>query len=286
MKKVLITGARGTAGRALARYLQSRAKVTACGHADLDIADELQVRKLIGEKKPDIVFNCAGYTRVDDAEAEPELAHRVNVDGPRILAHALDESGGKLIHLSTDYVFDGEKRAPYLPGDPVGPLSIYAQTKADSEKAVLGCGSRNLVVRVAWLFTTGGKTFLSKLKELIMREKLLRVADDREGRCTYSPDLAEALWDFAEKDAKGIFHFSNNGSCSWYDFAHALLDTARKLGLPVKTEKLERVSSKSFASRAARPEYSVLDLNATVKLLGRAPREWRETLVDFLKEKG
>ena len=285
MKNVLITGAAGTAGRTLACYLESRARVTACRHAELDITDEARVRKAIAEKRPEIVFNCAGYTRVDDAEKEPELAHRINVDGPRILSLALAETGGKLVHLSTDYVFDGEKRTPYLSDDLVGPLGIYAQTKADSEKAVLGSGGRHLVVRVAWLFKTGGRTFLSRLKDLILREKHLRVANDREGPCTYAPDLAEALWELAQKDALGIYHFANAGSCSWHGFAEELLAAARKLGLPVRTETLEPVSSNSFSSRALRPEYSVLDLGKTVELLEKTPRHWKETLPDFLREK-
>ena len=285
MKAVLITGAAGTAGRTLVRHLESKARLTACRHVDLDITDEASVRKTLAKAKPEIVFNCAGYTRVDDAEREPELAHRVNVDGPRILARSLAETGGKLVHLSTDYVFDGEKRTPYLPDDPVGPLSIYAQTKADSEKAVLGTGDQHLVVRVAWLFKTGGRTFLSQLKDLILREKHLCVADDREGPCTYAPDLAEALWMLAQKDARGIYHFANAGSCSWHGFAEELLAAARNLDLPVRTETLERVNSKSFSSRALRPEYSVLDLSKTVELLGKEPRHWRKTLPDFLREK-
>lgn len=285
MKSVLITGAGGTAGRTLAAYVSTRVRVTALRHADLDISDESRVREELVRVRPDIVFNCAGYTRVDDAEREPEVARRVNVEGPRILARNLAERGGKLVHLSTDYVFDGEKRTPYLPEDPVGPLSIYAQTKADSEKAVLGSGTSHMVVRVAWLFTTGGKTFLSRLKDLILREEVLRVADDREGPCTYAPDLAAALWTLAETDATGIYHFANSGSCSWYGFAEELLAAAKKLGLPVKTQRLERVDSGSFASPARRPEYSVLDLSKTVALLGKPPRHWKETLPDFLKEK-
>ena len=273
------------AGRALASYLRSKAEVMACTHAELDIADEPGVRRVLSEKKPELVFNCAGYTRVDDAEREPELAHRANVDGPRVLARALTDVGGRLIHLSTDYVFDGEKRTPYLPGDPVGPLGIYAQTKADSEKVVLGSGGAHLVVRVAWLFMTGGGTFLSRLKELIFRERHLRVAGDREGPCTYAPDLAAALWALAQKEARGIYHFSDSGSCSWHSFAEALLAAARKQGLPVKTEELERVGSETFSSRARRQEYSVLDLGKTVTLLGAEPRHWRDTLPDFLREK-
>ena len=285
MKNVLITGAGGTAGRSLARYLASRARVSALAHRELDVGDEKRVRKALAEKKPDIVFNCAGYARVDDAEREPEKAHRANVDGPRNLARALVKTGGKLIHLSTDYVFDGEKRSPYLPEDATGPLGIYAQTKADGEKAVLGAGGPHLVVRVAWLFQTGGTTFLSRLKDLIFREKHLRVADDREGPCTYVPDMTEALWALAEKDARGIYHFTNSGSCSWHGFAVALIEAARKLGLPVQIEEPERISSGAFSSPARRPEYSVLDLDKTVELLGRKPRHWKETLPDFLREK-
>lgn len=285
MKQVLITGAGGTAGRALARYLASRAAVSAFTHAQLDIADEVQVRRVLAEKKPEIIFNCAGYTRVDDAEREPDKAQRANIDGPRILARVLSESDGKLVHLSTDYVFDGEKRTPYLPGDRVGPLCIYAQTKADGEKAVLGASASHLVVRVAWLFQSGGANFLSRLKELIFREKHLRVADDRQGPCTYAPDMAEGLWALAQKDARGIFHFTNDGSCSWHSFAVELIAAARRLGLPVLTEEPERISSEAFSALARRPEYSVLDLTGTVELLGRRPRHWRETLNDFLKEK-
>lgn len=285
MKSVLITGAGGTAGRALAAYLSARARVTALGHADLDIAEESRVREVLERTRPEIVFNCAGYTRVDDAEREPELARKINVEGSRILARAMTQRGGRLVHLSTDYVFDGEKRTPYLPEDPIGPLSIYAQTKADSEKAVLGSGGSHLVVRVAWLFATGGKTFLSRLKDLMMREEKLRVAGDREGPCTYAPDLAAGLWALAERGEGGLYHYTNSGSCSWHGFATELLSAAKKMGLPVRTQQLERVDSASFASPARRPEYSVLDLSKTIALLGAPPRHWKDTLPDFLKEK-
>jgi dTDP-4-dehydrorhamnose reductase len=284
VKSILITGAGGTTGRSLARYLASKAHVCSFTHAQLDIADETQVRKAVAEKKPEIVFNCAGYTRVDAAEQEPEKAHRANVEGPRILARVLAETKGKLVHLSTDYVFDGEKRTPYLPEDAVGPLSIYAQTKADGEKAVLGAGGAHLVVRVAWLFQTGGTNFLSRLKELIFRESHLRVADDRQGPCTYVPDMTEALWALAQKDARGIYHFTNEGSCSWHGFAVELIAAARRLGLPVLTEEPERISSDAFSALARRPEYSVLELGKTVELLGKRPRPWKETLRDFLLE--
>ena len=286
MKTVLITGAGGVAGKALTAHLQGKSKLFALPHAQLDIADEKQVRRVIGEKNPEIVFNCAAYTKVDQAEDEPEAARRANVDGARILAHALTERGGKLIHLSTDYVFDGEKKGPYLPDDPVAPLSIYAQTKADGEKAVLGSGGAHLIVRVAWVFASGGRTFLCRLKQLIMQEEFLRVADDREGPCTYAPDLAAGLWKLAQKDARGIHHFTNQGSCSWHSFAEQLLATARKLNLPVKTKRIDRISSTDLPLKALRPNYSVLDLAKTIELLGGPPRHWEETLVDFLSEKG
>lgn len=282
--KRLILGAGGILGGALARHYRAGGiSCLASGHAALDLCDTPAIEAVLDRDRPECVINAAAMTAVDLCESERERAFEVNAAAPGRLAAACHKRGIRMVHVSTDYVFDGAIRRPYHEEDPARPLGVYAASKLEGESRVLAAAPSALVVRPAWVFSPGGKTFLCRLRELVATEETLRVANDRTGNCTYAPDLATAIEALVARGAAGIVHFANRGELSWYDFALALLDVAPRLDLPVRCRKVEPISSASLNLPAKRPPYSVLDTSHYEKLTGNTIRPWRETLPEFLR---
>lgn len=280
----LILGAGGILGNALTRH--SRARGIPCfalNHAALDLCDTPALAAALERHRPECVVNAAAMTAVDLCESERARAFEVNAAAPGRLAVACRERGIRLVHVSTDYVFDGAIRRPYREEDSARPLGVYAASKLEGEQRVLAADPSALVVRPAWVFSADGKTFLCRLRRLVATEETLRVANDRTGNCTYAPDLATAIEALVVRRATGIVHFANRGELSWYDFALALLEEALRLGLPVRCRKVEPISSALLNLPAKRPPYSVLDTSRYKQLTGNAIRPWRETLPDFLR---
>ncbi len=242
-------GAGGMLGRDLVGAVErSGHEVRALAHAELDVTDAAAVEAAVQDSRPRWVANCAAYTRVDDAEAEPGEALRVNGEAAAIVAHAARAAGATALYPSTDYVFDGTKQSDYLESDPVAPLSSYGRSKLAGERASQG----HLVVRSSWLFGAGGRNFVETMLGLAARRDELRVVEDQVGSPTFTPHLAEGLVQLMEADARGVRHLTAGGSCSWRDFAREIF---ARTGAAVR---LDGCSTEEFGAPAPRPGRSVL----------------------------
>jgi dTDP-4-dehydrorhamnose reductase len=274
--RILVTGAAGLLGGSMVAEARGRGhEVVGLSRAELDVTDEGRVRDLIAGHRPDAIVHCAGHTGVDQAESEPALARTVNRDGARNVAVAADASGADLLYVSTDYVFDGRKRSPYVPADETGPLSVYGRTKLEGEQVVMSALPGALVVRTSWLY--GGKSgFVPAVLRRAGSGERLRVVDDQRGRPTWAPDAAAVMLDLLGRGASGVWHAAGGGECTWLDLAREAL---RLRGMQVE---VEAISSRDFGSPARRPAYSVLDLTATEALLGRRINDWRVALARCL----
>ncbi len=244
---------------------------------DLDITNPDQVSRTLNEVRPDVVINAAAYTDVDACEQNQDLAESVNAAGPANLARACRDLGSRLIHISTDYVFDGRATRPYRPDDPVAPINVYGRTKQHGEQRVRETLPDHLIVRTSWLHAPHGKNFVNTILRLAAQKPELRVVDDQVGCPTYAADLADALLTLARSDARGTFHFCNAGVCSWYAFAREIL---RQAGL---STPVFPTTTADFPRPAPRPAYSVLDTSTFTQLTGQPPRPWQEALADSLR---
>lgn len=275
--KVIVTGAGGQLGRALVAGAPADAAVVALDRAALDIGDAAAVQARIKAERPDIIINAAAYTAVDKAESEPDLACRINADGPRHLAAAALDAGARLAHISTDFVFDGAKSAPYHPDDPVNPLGVYGASKRAGEEAVLGLMPDALIVRTAWVYGAGGGNFVKTMLRLMRERGRVSVVADQFGTPTHAASLARAIWALAGAGAAGIHHFTDAGSASWYDFAVAIAEEAQALGLIAAAADVSPIATTDYPTPARRPAFGVLDKRATWAITG-VPRHWRAEL--------
>lgn len=279
--KALVTGASGQVGRALVSQCPAGWRCQTPGRGELDLADPAAIRAFVAREKPDIVFNAAAYTAVDRAESEPELAHAINAAAPGAFADALAATGGRLVQLSTDFVFDGAQGRPYRPDDPRRPLSVYGQTKAAGEDAA---GPGAIVVRTSWVHAAGGANFVRKMIALMNEREELRVVADQIGAPTWATGLAAALWTLGQHGRAGIWHYRDCGVASWYDFAEAIGHEALALGLVTRVPRIVPVATDAFPTPARRPGFSLLDIDATSAFLGEAPAHWRANLKTMLQE--
>jgi dTDP-4-dehydrorhamnose reductase len=282
--KIVVTGARGALGTEVAAAADRLGlEVVGLGREDLDVTDAPAVDARIAAESPVWVVHCAAYTDVDRAEEEPEHAMRVNRDGAANVARAAAGRGARTVYVSTDYVFDGEKRSPYSPSDPVGPLSVYGRTKLAGEEAVVrAVTSRDiapLIVRTGWLYGAAGRNFVTGILDRAERGEDLRVVDDQRGRPTWARNVAEVVFDLVDGAVDGVWHVADGGEATWLDLAHEAL---RLRGLDVS---VDGVSSEEWGAAAPRPAYSVMELAATERALGRPMMDWREALGRFLAGK-
>lgn len=271
----LIVGANGQLGNELRLLLKDRAVYA--DREELDITDREAVKRFFADHKFDAIVNCAAYTAVDKAESDVQTARKINVDGPFNLAR----TGVPMIHISTDYVFDGKGYRPYKETDETNPQSVYGQTKRESEKAVLDNASGAFIIRTAWLYSSFGNNFVKTMRRLGAEKERLSVVFDQTGTPTYAADLAgvivRALDDLAP-GKKEIYHFSNEGVCSWYDFA---VEIMRLSGLSCRVAPIE---SKDYPTPAKRPFYSVLNKEKIKRELGVEIRHWTEALKDCMEK--
>jgi dTDP-4-dehydrorhamnose reductase len=279
--KVLVTGGAGQLGRALQRTAPGHADVTAIDLADLDLTDFAAVRERILGDKPDLVINAAAYTAVDKAESEEALARAINAGAVAAIAGALAKTGGRLVQVSTDFVFDGSLARAYQPGDAREPLSAYGRTKAEGEDAA---GPQALIVRTAWVYTAGGANFVRTMLRLMAERDSLSVVADQIGAPTWAPGLAATIWGLVSKEAIGLFHHSDAGVASWYDFAVAIQEEALELGLLARAIPIRPIVTADYPTPARRPAFSLLDCSATRELLGDGHTHWRSNLRHMLKE--
>ena len=283
--KVLITGAGGQVGRMLLATRPDNFEAIACTHADLDIGSGEAVHKCVERHRPAVIINAAAYTAVDKAESEPDAAQRINSQGPGFLAAAARQYDARLIHISTDFVFDGAASVPYRPDCATNPLSAYGTTKRDGERAVLeALPQHSTVVRTAWVYAATGANFVRTMLRVMSANGAVRVVADQVGTPTSARFLAEALWRIAGNPRiHGIHHWTDAGVASWYDFAVAIAEEGAILGLVPSEVAVTPISTADYPTPARRPAYSVLDKHS-LAAYGLSPVHWRQRLRSVLKE--
>jgi len=281
--KAVVVGAAGQLGRALVAGAPSGAHVIAYDRSDLDITEVKQVDAAIASCEPNIVFNAAAYTAVDKAESEPDRAHAINADAVGYLAEASRNADAKFVHVSTDFVFSGKDGVPYTPDAATAPLGVYGATKLAGERAA-GKVDNSLIVRTAWVYDRQGSNFVNTMLRLMRERDTLSVVADQVGTPTLTDDLAGALWQLAEEDARGTFQFTNSGVASWYDFAVAIQEEAMAAGTLDRAIQVLPIRTQDYPTPAARPSYSVLDCSKTYEALGKPARHWRKALRSIFED--
>ncbi|GIO12268.1 NAD(P)-dependent oxidoreductase [Cohnella xylanilytica] len=275
----IVTGAKGQLGVDMVDRLNRLGyRVYGYSREELDIADSDRVMARIKADKPDVVIHCAAYTKVDQAESEPEEAYRINAYGTRNVAVAAEACGSKLVYVSTDYVFDGSGSQPYHEFASTGPMSVYGHSKLEGERFVRQLHSRWFIVRTSWVFGKHGGNFVKTMLQLAQSRDKLTVVADQVGCPTYTADLAERISDLIESERYGVYHISNSGHCSWHEFAQAIMKEA---GLAVEVIP---ITTNEFPRPAKRPAFSVLDSMALRLNQFSQLRSWREALAEFMKD--
>jgi len=273
--KALVTGASGQLGRALQRGCPGGVDLVALGSDKLDITDPGQIERAVAGLRPDVILNAAAFTAVDTAQEQPERAQAINDSGVRLLADAAHALGARLVHVSTDYVFDGQATQPYPPGAAPRPLNTYGRTKLAGEGHL---AANDILVRTAWVHGAPQGTFVVAMLKLMRDRHALDIVADQSSTPTRVTSLAAALWHLVRGDHAGSYHFTDSGSASRYDFAKAIMEEALDLGLLARPVALNPVPASQFPSAALRPAYSVLDSSETYAALGWTPPHWRENL--------
>lgn len=285
--KLLISGASGQLGLALARRLSNAHRVAAFSRDAFDLADAKTCREVLERERPDVLLNCAAYTAVDLAESEPELAYAINAEGPNHLAKSCRDLGIFLVHFSTDYVFDGLATQPYVETDMTAPSSVYGRTKLDGEARITDVSLEHLILRLSWVYSNDGANFYKTMLRLAKDRPLLRVVADQWGTPNYAADLADAVAcaltrPLAElRDLSGLYHVSNAGVTSWCDFARAIVDGA---GL-FERVAVEPIVTSEYPTAATRPAYSALDGRRFSATFGWSAPSWQDGLRRCLAER-
>jgi dTDP-4-dehydrorhamnose reductase len=285
MKKVLLLGASGQLGREVASRAPETVVLQALTKTELDITSEPDVDRVITSSHPDIVINAAAYTQVDKAESESEQAFAVNEKGIEHVSNSCP-SETRILHLSTDFVFNTLQASPYLPDDPPEPVSAYGRSKLAGEQALLKNRPKtSVVLRTSWLYGTETKNFLTTMLELIKTRDELNVVNDQFSSPTSVETLADIVWKLAlDGDAHGIFHWSDRGVITWYDFALEIQQQALELNLLTTRIPVNPISTKEYPTPATRPEYSALDSTTTEAITGMKTRPWKEQLASVLEK--
>ena len=284
--KVFVAGSLGQLGQTLAETVPADWDCANGDLPELDIVDFDGLKALFAAETPDFVINAAAYTAVDKAESEPDVASLVNIDGARNVALAAHQAGGRVIHISTDFVFDGRSDRPYRPDDPPAPLGVYGQSKLDGETAVRDAtDSDAIVIRTAWLYSRFGSNFVKTMLRLMEERDELSVVSDQRGTPTWARWLAETILAAIAADLPGgTYHWTDGGEASWHEFAEAIYTEARSLGKLDREVTINSIPTSGYPTPARRPAYSVLDCSATVAALGLEQRHWRENLRQMLAE--
>ena len=282
--KIVILGAGGRLGAALMHECREKYDLAGFDHAQLDLTNLDDVGAKLRGMNFDVLINAAAFTNVDACETERDRAFLINAEAPGILAEICNEKDARLIHFSTDYVFDGEKRAPYTENDQANPISAYGESKLAGEKFVLAAGDRHLVVRVSWVFGPDRPSFVDAMIKRAQKEEKVDAISDKFSTPTYTHDIARMLPQFFERDvAGGILHFANAGKCSWQEYAQWALDCCRDAGIPLKGTTVGALQLSEMTNWVARrPVYSVLSTAKYTELTGTAPRAWREAVSDYI----
>lgn len=281
--RALIIGSEGQLGRALQATVPRGVEVISPAESECDLTNFEQIDCWLAEVKPDVVFNAAAYTSVDKAEAEPDVAELLNARSVLELARASSKHDVRLVHISTDFVFDGANGTPYAPEATPNPLSVYGKTKLAGERAVSLICPNALIVRTAWVYAERGRNFVNTMLRVFTEKDEVKVVDDQIGSPTYAKNLALALWVFVGRDCSGVFHFTDAGVASWYDFAIAICEEALQRALIERPPPIIPISSREYPTAATRPSYSVLDKSKSWSIPGCPRQHWRSALRDMLQ---
>jgi dTDP-4-dehydrorhamnose reductase len=289
-QKILLIGNNGQLGQELEQILtNNQLKVRGVGQNQLNLTQPDQIRQTIQEIQPNLIINCAAYTAVDKAETEPELAQTINSIAPGIIANEAQKIGAFVIHISTDYVFDGTQNKPYQETDITNPLSIYGKSKLAGEQAIIDNCHNYLILRTAWVYGKYGKgNFVKTMLKLGQQREVIKVVNDQIGSPTWTKDLAltinQIIPKINQENITGIYHYTNHGIISWYDFALAIFAEAKLLDIPLKIEEVIPITTAEYPTLAKRPAYSVLSCNKITQLLGNISPNWRVSFQKMLTE--
>lgn len=282
--KVLLTGG-GQLAWELVHTVPASLELVEMPRSLLEITDRDACLQRLEEYRPHWVLNTAAYTAVDRAEQERDKAFAVNEQGAANLAQACKAFGARLIHVSTDFVFDGQSNTPYLPDAPVGPISVYGRSKLAGEHAVTQVLAESVIVRTSWLYSSAGNNFVKTMLRLMAEKPELNVVADQTGSPTWARGLADVLWRGVTHNVPGgVYHWSDEGAISWYDFAVTIQEVALELGLLASVIPVNPIPTSAYPTPAGRPAYSVLDTQSTQKTFGVRAQYWREQLVAMLSE--
>jgi len=282
--KIVILGVGGRLGAALLREYREKYDIAGFNHAELDLANLDDVRGKLGAMNFDVLINAAAFTNVDACETERDRAFLINAEAPGVLAEICSEKDAKLIHFSTDYVFDGEKRAPYTEEDLANPISAYGESKLAGEKNVLAAEDGHLVVRVSWVFGPDRPSFIDAMIKRAQQDEKIDAISDKFSTPTYTHDIAPMLPQFFDRGvAGGILHFANAGKCTWQEYAQWALDCCHNAGISLKARTVGALKLSEMTNWVARrPVYSVLSTAKYTELTGTAPRAWRDAVADYI----
>jgi len=283
LRRIIVIGAKGRLGAALTREYQRAFSVKAFARSQLDLGKLDQVRSTLSETEFDLLINCAALTNVDYCESNRDEAFLINAEAPRLLAEICRQKSAALIHISTDYVFDGRQDSPYTEEDTPRPLSVYAESKLAGEEETLRVSQNNLVIRLSWVFGPDKPSFIDQIIQRARENETVTAVADKFSSPTYTIDAANWLRLAWENDAQGILHLANNGGCSWQEWAQYALDVCRNFGIPLKAERVGAVSladMKNFVAR--RPVHTVLSTAKFAALTGVKPRHWRDAVAEYI----
>tara|TARA_B100000131_G_scaffold313010_1_gene347833 strand:+ start:1052 stop:1921 length:870 start_codon:yes stop_codon:yes gene_type:complete len=278
---VIIFGARGQLGQCLADIVSSGICAEFLSREDCDLLQPDSIKRTLDKKKPDFIINAAAYTDVDRAESEAEVAHRVNGKAVGAIAEWVSYNRARLIHLSTDFVFDGKSQRPYQINDKMNPLGAYGASKEAGEKQVKELAPKaTMVIRTSWVYSEYGSNFVKTMLRLMRESKSLSVVDDQLGSPTYAGSLARIIWTIINMDyfQPGIFHWTDNGTITWYQFACTIQAEATKLGLLNRSIPIKPISTDEYPTSAKRPAYSALDTSKLEQLTSQRARDWQLNL--------
>lgn len=284
-RTICLLGASGQLGQELQRRAPVGVELQAVDRRQVDLSQPAQIHAVLDRLQPQILLNAAAYTAVDRAESGPELAYVVNAVAPGILAEWAATRGARLLHVSTDFVFDGEQGSPYRPEDPIAPLGVYGASKAAGEQKIRAhLGEEALILRTAWVYSQFGNNFVKTMLRLLAERETLSVVGDQIGSPTWAGGLAAALWKAVEQpDFSGTQHWTDAGVASWYDFAVAIQEEALQLGLLQRAIPIQMIPASAYPTPARRPACAVLDKSGSYAVLGSAPH-WRVSLRQMLSE--
>ncbi|MDJ0746698.1 MAG: dTDP-4-dehydrorhamnose reductase [Xenococcaceae cyanobacterium MO_167.B27] len=293
MTKILLTGITGQVGQELQTTLTSVGEVIGVTRQELDLSNPEQIQDAITQIQPNIIINAAAYTAVDKAESESELAMAINANAPKVMAEAARSISATLVHISTDYVFDGTNHTPYTEEDATNPLGVYGKSKLLGETGIRQNCDRHIILRTAWVYGSRGHgNFVKTMLRLGTEREELRVVADQIGSPSWAYDIAVAITQLVSNQIEksdgaipmGTYHFSNSGVASWYDFAVAIFEEARKLDFPLKIQQVLPITTADYPTPAQRPNYSVLSKVKFTKTLGVNPPYWRDSLIKMLTQ--